>query len=95
MRIEFHLDAIDEGAGLALVGVYAEVDGSGMVFGEEGPFQAGGESGPAPAPQPAAANEFRHLLGASLLQRLAERLVSAAGLVDRARMAVLLVDVRQ
>ena len=59
VRVEFHLHAVDEGARLALVGVDAEIDGPGMVLGQERPFQSGGEAGPAAAAQPAGADHLR------------------------------------
>src|ERR1041385_8523902 len=51
VRILFHEDAIVESARFALVGIDAEVNGAGMVLGQEGPLEAAGKASAAAAAQ--------------------------------------------
>ena len=95
VRIAFHLHAIDERARLALVGIDAEIDRPGVIFGQERPLQGRGETGPAAAPQPGRPHGGEHVVGAHFLQRLAQGAIPAAGLVDGQLVAVLFVNVRQ
>ena len=57
----FQLHAVAERARLALVGVDAHVDRPGMVLGQEGPLQPGGEPGPAAAAEVARADHLHHV----------------------------------
>jgi len=95
VRIELHEHAVGEGARLALVGVDAHVDGSGMVGRQERPLQPGEEPGPAPPAQAARPHHGRHLGRRVLLEHAAQGAIAAAGLIDRQGVAVGLVDVGQ
>ena len=96
VRIAFHLHAVDERARLALVGIDAEIDRA-----RGGPWAGTTTSsrwGSRPRRGRAARWRGRmpqHVVRAHFLQRLAQRAVPAAGLVDGQRVAVLLVNVRQ
>ena len=81
MRVFFHQDAVVEGAGFALVGVDAHVDGAGVVLGQEGPLQPGGEAGSAAAAQAGVLHRLRHLGGRHFVDGFLQSLVAAVGAV--------------
>ena len=77
VRIEFELVAIREGAGLALVGVAAQVDRLLRVLRDEAPLDAGRKRRAAASAQIRVLDLVDNLLGLHLEQRLAQRLVAA------------------
>src|SRR5439155_18053520 len=81
VRVLLHQDAVVEGAGFALVGVDAQVDRAGVVFGQEGPFDAGREAGAAAAAQARRLDDIRHLGGLHLADDTLEGAVAAVGTV--------------
>jgi len=91
MRIVLHQDAVVERPRLALVGVDAEIDWPRMVFGQEGPFDAGRKARAPAAAQARVLHEFRDFVGAQA-QRFPGRLVSAIGLISRQELAALFAD---
>ena len=95
MRILFHEDAVVEGAGFALVGVDAQVDGAGMVLGQEGPLEAGREAGAAAAAQAGVLDGLRDLGRRHFEDGLLQGLVAAVGAVGVQRRAGLLQDAAQ
>ena len=88
MGIVFHQDAVVECARLALVGIDAEVNRPGVVFGQERPLEASGKPGAAPA---AEARRFDHLHDVDRLlfpEDLLEGRVATAGAVAGQGVAV-------
>src|SRR5262249_28325836 len=81
VRVLFHEDAVVEGAGLALVGVDAEVDRAGVVLGQEGPLAAGREAGTAAAAQARRLDHVDDLGRRHLVHGLGQGAVAAVGAV--------------
>src|SRR5262249_29403408 len=92
VRVLLHQDAVIEGAGFALVGVQAEVDRAGVVFGQEGPLQAGREAGAAAAAQARRLHDVHGLGGLHLLDDALKGAVAAVGPVAVERVTVGLGD---
>src|ERR1700675_2611147 len=82
VRIELQLVAIREGAGLALVGVAAQVDRLLRVLRDEAPLDAGRKRRATAPAKIRVLDLVDDLLGLHLEQRLAQRLVSAVADVD-------------
>ena len=76
--VALHRVAVDEGAGVALVGVADDVLRMAVGSAEEVPLAAGGEGGAAAAPEPGGFHLLDDRLGAHL-DRLGQRFVAAAG----------------
>src|SRR5262249_28165965 len=77
VRVFLHEDAVVEGAGLAFVGVDAEVDRAGVVLGQEGPLDAARKAGPPAATQPRRLDLLGHLGGGHFVEGFGQGAVSA------------------
>ena len=88
MRIVLHQDPVVERARLALVGVDAEIDRAGMILGQEGPLEPGGEAGAAAAAESRRLHHLDDVDGLFLLEQSFERLIAAAAFVAGNRLAI-------
>ena len=88
MGIVFHQDAVVECARLALVGIDAEVNRPGVVFGQERPLEASGKPGATPAAEARRFDQLHDVNRLLLPEDLFQGCVATAGAVAGQRVAV-------
>src|SRR5205807_9302455 len=71
VRIFLHEDAVIESSRLALVGVDAEINWAGMIFGQEGPLDAAWKPRAAPPAESRFLDHFDDFLGRHIANGLA------------------------
>ena len=77
VRITLDKLTVFKRAGLAFVGIAAEITGTLIILGEETPFDPSGEAGAATTPEAGFNDELRHVGGLTPSQDFLERLVAA------------------
>ena len=88
MRVVFHQDSIVERARFAFIGIDAQVDRAGVVFGQERPLQSGRKPRAATASQARGLHQLHHIGRLFFGKQSLEWCITASGQIAGQRVAV-------